>query len=77
MSDPKLLPASADDLANALAYALRYNGRKRVHTGDEMMARITAEQLIAHLEQAGFVVMKKSPAQPHSNSGHGRAPMEG
>jgi hypothetical protein len=43
------------DLASALAFALRYNGRKRVHTGDEMMARITAERLIAHLEQAGFV----------------------
>ena len=77
MSDPKLLPASADDLANALAYALRYNGRKRVHTGDEMMARITAERLIAHLEQAGFVVMKRPPAQLHSNSGHATAPPEG
>jgi hypothetical protein len=66
MSDPKLVPASTDDLA----YALRYNGRKRVHTGDEMMARITAERLIAHLERSGFVVMKKPPLQAHSNTGH-------
>jgi hypothetical protein len=37
MSDLKdLTPASADDLAYALAFALRYNGRKRVHTGDEL-----------------------------------------
>lgn len=42
-----------------------------------MMARITAERLIAHLEQAGFVVMTKPPLQPHSNCGHGGAPMEG
>lgn len=70
MSEPEdLRPASADDLAQALAYALRYNGRKRVLTGDEMMARITAERLIAHLEQSGFVVMKKAPLAAHSNAG--------
>jgi hypothetical protein len=40
------------------------------------MARITAERLIAHLEQSGFVVMKKPPLQAHSSSGHATTPTE-
>ena len=60
-----LRPATPDEVAETLEFALRFNGRKRVHQGDEFMARITAERLIEHLELAGFVVMKKSPAKPH------------
>jgi hypothetical protein len=56
-------PASPDDVANALAFALRYEGRKRVNHADEMMARIMAERLVRHLAAAGFVVMK-APATP-------------
>jgi hypothetical protein len=40
---------------------LRYNGRKRVHDAADVMARITAERLVRHLQQSGFVIMK-SPA---------------
>ncbi len=50
------LPA---DLAAALAFALRYQGRKRVHKADEIMAEIVAGRLVDHLERAGFVVMKR------------------
>jgi hypothetical protein len=32
-----------------------------VHHVDDAMARITAERLIRHLEQAGFVLMRKAP----------------
>jgi hypothetical protein len=32
---------------------LRYQGRKRVHHADDMMARITAERLVRHLEASG------------------------
>ena len=60
-----LRPATTDEIADTLAFALRFNGRKRVHQGDEFMAKITAERLIEHLELAGFVVMKKPPAKPH------------
>ena len=42
---------------------LRFNGRKRVQ-GDELMAKITAERLVEHLERSGFVVMKKPPLAP-------------
>ena len=35
----RLTPADPADLAGALAYALRYQGSKRVHNADEIMAR--------------------------------------
>ncbi len=37
-------------------------GRKRVNQADDMMARITAERLVLHLEAFGFVLMKGQPA---------------
>lgn len=66
---PPLSPATVDDIEDAIAFALRFDGRKRAHTGDEFMARITAERLVAHLERCGFVVMKKPPGKPHSTGG--------
>jgi hypothetical protein len=57
-----LRPASPDEIAEALSFALRYDGRKRVNHADAMMARITADRLVMHLELAGFVLMKGSPA---------------
>ena len=57
----RLTPASSDDLADALAFALRYSGRKRTHHAGEMMAAIVAKRLVEHLERSGFVVMKKPP----------------
>ena len=60
MSD-KLTPAEPRDLADAIAFALRFEGRKRVHQADEYMAAIAAERVVRHLERAGFVVMKRPP----------------
>ena len=37
-ADEKLTPADPADLAEAIAFALRYSGRKRVHQADEYMA---------------------------------------
>jgi hypothetical protein len=59
---PTLRPATADEIAQTLAFALRFEGRKRVRYADEIMAEITAERLVAHLERSGYVVMKKPPA---------------
>jgi hypothetical protein len=56
-----LRPATADEIADALSFALRYQGRKRVHHADDAMARITAERLVRHLEASGFVLMKGPP----------------
>ena len=55
----QLTPADPADLAAALAYALRYQGRKRVHNADEIMAEIVAKRLVEHLDRAGFVIMKR------------------
>jgi hypothetical protein len=61
-----LTPTDPTDLANALAFALRFQGRKRFHNADEIMAEIVAKRLVDHLERAGFVIMKKPPALGHS-----------
>ena len=63
MIDPadNLQPASPEDLADALAFALRFGGRKRVHNADELMSAIVAKRLVEHLERSGFIVMKRPP----------------
>jgi hypothetical protein len=73
MADPadRLTPATPEDLAAALAFALRFQGRKRVHNADEIMAEIVAKRLVEHLERAGFVVMKRPPAPGHAIIGRG------
>ena len=57
----QLTPAKPDDIAEAIAYALQFDGRKRMNRADETMARIVAAQLVEPLERAGFVVMKRPP----------------
>jgi hypothetical protein len=65
MPDVSLRPATPEEIADTLSFALQYQGRKRVHHADDMMARITAERLVRHLEASGFVLMKRPPnAQP-------------
>ncbi len=64
-----LTPATAQDVADALAFALRFQGRKRVHNADELMSLIVARRLVEHLERSGFVVMKRPPiggSAPHA-----------
>jgi hypothetical protein len=63
MSDApdRLTPAAPDDLAAALAFALRFDGRKCKHDAAEIMARIVAKRLVEHLERSGFVIMKRPP----------------
>jgi hypothetical protein len=58
----QLRPARPDEIAESLSFALRYDGRRRVHTSDILMARITAERLVVHLERSGFVLMKRPSA---------------
>ena len=58
---PPLRPATPEEIAETLSFALRYDGRKRVHHADDTMARITADRLVRHLERCGFVLMKRPP----------------
>jgi hypothetical protein len=61
MPDDKLTPADPDDLAAALAFALRFDGRRRKNDAAEFMADLVAKRLVRHIERAGFVVMKRPP----------------
>jgi hypothetical protein len=67
-----LRPATAEEIAESLAFGLRFNGRKRVHHADPLMARITAEHLVRHLEQSGFVLMKQPAGTAPSTTEHHR-----
>jgi hypothetical protein len=62
MPKETLSPATSDELRDSLSFALRYEGRRRVHHADEVMARITAERLVEHLARSGYVVMKRPAA---------------
>jgi len=53
--------ATPEDLANALAFSLSFDGRKQKHYTGAFMACVVAERLVKHPEQGGFVVMKKPP----------------
>jgi hypothetical protein len=56
-----LTPASDDELKQALAFALTFDGRRRFRHADELTAGIAAEHLVRHLAQAGFVVLRRQP----------------
>ncbi len=71
---PPLRPATAAEIAESLSFALRYDGRKRVHHADEAMARITAERLVRHLERSGYVLMRRPEGAAPSTSPHHRRP---
>ena len=57
----RLSHATAEDVADALAFALGFQGRKRVHNADALMSSILAKSPVEHLERCGFVVVKKPP----------------
>ena len=62
-----LTAATADEIAEALSYALRYDERgKPRRGGGDLTASIAAERLTEHLRRAGFIVMKARPARAHS-----------
>jgi hypothetical protein len=63
VSDPTecLTSATNDDLASALAFALMFEGGKRTHTVDKLMAEIVVKRLVRYLERVSFVVMKRPP----------------
>jgi hypothetical protein len=70
MDEARLRPASAEEIADSIAFALRYEGRKRVSHADGMMARITADRLVRHLQESGFVLMKQPGGTAPSTREH-------
>lgn len=78
MPKDALSPATDEELRESLSFALRFEGRRRVHHADEVMARITAERLIQHLERSGYVVMKRpAAAAPSTKNFPGSGPSTG
>jgi hypothetical protein len=69
LNESHLRPATPDEIADALSFALQYQGRKRVHHADSTMARITADRLVQRLRVSGFVLMKGAPGTASSTSG--------
>jgi hypothetical protein len=65
---PSLYPADSAEVSDALACALRYHGKRRVDHAHSIMARITADYLIHHLQRAGFVLMRSDPAASPNTS---------
>ncbi|NMJ42806.1 hypothetical protein GWK16_16290 [Roseomonas sp. JC162] len=62
-----LMPASPAEVAQSLAYALRYDERGKARAaGLELIAAIAAERLVEHLQRSGFVVLKARTAPAHS-----------
>src|SRR5271165_5708893 len=65
MFDPADNPTPADprDLADAIAFALRYSGGKRARDADDVMATIAARRIVEHLRGARYRVMKRPLAE--------------
>ena len=62
-----LTAATAEEIAEALSYALRYDERgKPRRGGGDLTAGIAAERLTDHLRRSGFVIMRARAARPHS-----------
>lgn len=73
-SAPDLRPATREEVADALSFALRFDGRRPFTQSISAMAHITAAHLVEHLERCGFVLMKHPDASAPSVSHHLHAP---
>jgi hypothetical protein len=62
---PVLLPAPPEDVERALAFALRFDGRKRFRHSGELMAEIVAAHLLKYLTQSGYVVARDPARGTH------------
>ncbi len=64
-----LRPADAEEVADSLAYAMRFDSTGRARrTGAEYAARIAAEQLVRQLSMSGFIVMRRGAPPASADS---------
>jgi hypothetical protein len=74
MSDRSgLRPATPEEIAEALSFALRFKGRRPFPQSASMMAEITAAHLVEHLLRCGFQLMKGPDAVAPNASHHPRS----
>jgi hypothetical protein len=66
LSGEGMRPAGPEELAEILAYALRYDDRGRPRRGGfELAAALAAERIAEHLRRSNLVVLRRPPAAPH------------
>jgi hypothetical protein len=71
MSDrSELRPATPEEIAEALSFALRFKGRRPFPQSNTLMAEITAAHLVEHLLRCGFQLMKGPDAVAPNASHH-------
>ena len=70
---PDLRPATPQEIAEALSFALRFKGRRPFPQANSLMAEITAAHLVEHLQRCGFLVLKAPDAVAPSASHHPKA----
>ena len=70
----ELRPATPEEIAETLSFALRFDGRKPFPQSNSLMAQITAAHLVQHLQRCGFQLMKRPDAVALSTSRHARKP---
>lgn len=63
-------PATPEEIAEALSFALRFDGRRPFPQSSSLMAQITAAHLVRHLQRCGFQLMKSPNAIAPSASHH-------
>ena len=69
----ELRPATPEEIAEALSFALRFKGRKPFPQSNSLMAQITAAHLVEHLQRCGFRLMKGPDAIAPNASHHPRS----
>jgi hypothetical protein len=60
--DDKFAPAARRDVEICLSLGLTSGSQLARHQAAEVTAKVVAERLVEHLEQSGFVVMRKPVA---------------
>ena len=64
---PALAPASMEELAETLAYALRHDERGKPRRGGwEFAATLAGDHLAKQLLRSGFVILRARPGRSHS-----------
>ena len=66
----ELRPATPEEIAEALSFALRFKGRRPFPQSHNLMADITAAHLVEHLQRCGFRILKGPNAVAPSASHH-------
>ena len=64
---PDLAPASVEELAAALAYALSHDERGKPRRGSwDFAAGLAGDHLAKQLLRSGFVILRARAGRPHS-----------